>query len=251
MAWTVPKRWSVNELVTAALLNTHARDNLLQSETAVAAAAGDLIYACGVNALTRVAAGSSRATATVASSGSTLEWTHQFYPISIVTTSTSLTSNGVTTTLWESPVVASYLSTCAGLYFTTFATFTNTVSTCTASAELDFFINEPTVSSGLTGFFSDNFGTASIPFSASTRGGWFSAWFTGHAAGCRIVTTQSPRSGCIVSILGAATDTYFREYTASTAGTASTLTLRASNNIGTCSVLTVHYVGLWAVRATS
>lgn len=29
MAWTNPKSWSVNELLTASLLNTHLRDNLL------------------------------------------------------------------------------------------------------------------------------------------------------------------------------------------------------------------------------
>lgn len=29
MAWTTPRSWSVNELLTASLLNTHLRDNLL------------------------------------------------------------------------------------------------------------------------------------------------------------------------------------------------------------------------------
>jgi hypothetical protein len=28
MAWTAPKTWAVNELVTASLMNTHVRDNL-------------------------------------------------------------------------------------------------------------------------------------------------------------------------------------------------------------------------------
>lgn len=33
MAWTAPRTWVVNELITAALLNTHLRDNLLALKT--------------------------------------------------------------------------------------------------------------------------------------------------------------------------------------------------------------------------
>lgn len=52
-AWTSPRTWSTNELVTAALLNTHLRDNLLavfpagESWTAVAHAGGNFTVPSG------------------------------------------------------------------------------------------------------------------------------------------------------------------------------------------------------------
>src|SRR3972149_6051226 len=57
MAWTSPRTWVVSEIVTAALLNTHLRDNLLATSVAVAAAQGDLMYATAANTLTRLAKG--------------------------------------------------------------------------------------------------------------------------------------------------------------------------------------------------
>lgn len=50
--------WVASETVTAALMNTHIRDNLLETGPAKVTAAGDLLYASAVNALARLAAGS-------------------------------------------------------------------------------------------------------------------------------------------------------------------------------------------------
>ncbi len=51
MAWVAPRTWVTAEVVSASLLNTHVRDNLLETAPAKAAAAGDLVYATGANAI--------------------------------------------------------------------------------------------------------------------------------------------------------------------------------------------------------
>jgi len=58
MAWTAPRTWTTGELVTAAFLNTHVRDNLLETAPAKVTTAGDLVYATAANTLTRLAIGS-------------------------------------------------------------------------------------------------------------------------------------------------------------------------------------------------
>lgn len=57
MAWTAPRTWVTGEVVTAALLNAHLRDNLLETPTAKVTTAGDIVYATGANAMARLAAG--------------------------------------------------------------------------------------------------------------------------------------------------------------------------------------------------
>lgn len=57
MAWTAPRTWVTGEIVTAALLNTHLRDNLLQTAPAIVTTAGDLVHATGANTLARVVPG--------------------------------------------------------------------------------------------------------------------------------------------------------------------------------------------------
>lgn len=49
MAWTTPRTWVTSEIVTAALLNTHLRDNFNVTLPGIAAAAGDTFYASGAN----------------------------------------------------------------------------------------------------------------------------------------------------------------------------------------------------------
>ncbi len=56
MAWTAPRTWVTGETVTAALLNTHVRDNLLVAAPAVLTTTGDVLYASGANAPARLAA---------------------------------------------------------------------------------------------------------------------------------------------------------------------------------------------------
>lgn len=56
-SWTAPRTWVANEIVTAALLNTHVRDNLLETAVAKVTTAGDSVYATDANALSRLAAG--------------------------------------------------------------------------------------------------------------------------------------------------------------------------------------------------
>lgn len=51
MAWTTPRTWTTGELVTAALLNTHLRDNLNETAPAKVTALGQLVYGQGANAI--------------------------------------------------------------------------------------------------------------------------------------------------------------------------------------------------------
>lgn len=51
MAWTTPRTWTTSELVTASILNTHVRDNLLETAVAKVSAAGDFVYGSASHAL--------------------------------------------------------------------------------------------------------------------------------------------------------------------------------------------------------
>jgi len=57
MAWTAPRTWTTGELVTAAIMNTHVRDNLLETASAKVTTAGDIVYATAANALARLGIG--------------------------------------------------------------------------------------------------------------------------------------------------------------------------------------------------
>jgi len=57
MAWTDPRTWATGEVVTAALMNTHVRDNLNQCPAHIVTTAGDIVYATGDSALARLALG--------------------------------------------------------------------------------------------------------------------------------------------------------------------------------------------------
>jgi len=61
MAWTAPRTWVASETLTAALLNTHLRDNLNETAVAKVTTKGDIAIATGANALTRLAVGSNGA----------------------------------------------------------------------------------------------------------------------------------------------------------------------------------------------
>lgn len=75
MAWTTPRTWVAAELVTAAIGNTHWRDNLAELRAGgiaiTAQAANDLIYASGAAQLARLATGTGFLTA----SGGAPSWT--------------------------------------------------------------------------------------------------------------------------------------------------------------------------------
>lgn len=72
MAWTSPRTWVLNEVVTPALLNTHLRDNLNATATATVTTAGDTVYATAANTLARLAIGT--ANKVLVSTGSAPAW---------------------------------------------------------------------------------------------------------------------------------------------------------------------------------
>jgi len=51
MAYTAPKTWVANAILTAAELNVHLRDNMLETAASKATTAGALFVATGVNAI--------------------------------------------------------------------------------------------------------------------------------------------------------------------------------------------------------
>lgn len=52
MAWTTPRTWVANETLTAALLNTHLRDNFNELDVAQVTAAKQYCVSTGANAVT-------------------------------------------------------------------------------------------------------------------------------------------------------------------------------------------------------
>ena len=84
MAWTSPRTWVAGETVTASLLNTHLRDNLLETAPAKVTAAGDIVYATGANALARLAKGSAYQVLRMNSGATAPEWAnppHLYVPL--------------------------------------------------------------------------------------------------------------------------------------------------------------------------
>ena len=51
MAWTAPRTWVASEVVTAAHLNAHIRDNMKETAAATATTAGDIVYADAANSM--------------------------------------------------------------------------------------------------------------------------------------------------------------------------------------------------------
>lgn len=51
MAWTNPRTWTTNEVVSKAIMDAHVRDNLLETAPAKATASGELFEATAANAL--------------------------------------------------------------------------------------------------------------------------------------------------------------------------------------------------------
>lgn len=49
MAWTAPRTWVTSEVVSASTMNTHVRDNLLETAPAKATSTGGIIYGAGTN----------------------------------------------------------------------------------------------------------------------------------------------------------------------------------------------------------
>lgn len=74
MAWTTPRTWTTGEIVTAANMNTHVRDNLLETAPAKITTLGDLLIGSGASAAKRLGRGSAYAVLGVNSGGTDLEW---------------------------------------------------------------------------------------------------------------------------------------------------------------------------------
>ena len=76
MAWTTPRTWTTGEIVTAAYMNTHVRDNLLETSPAKITTTGDLIVGNGPNALKRLGIGSAYSVLSVNAGGTDAAWSN-------------------------------------------------------------------------------------------------------------------------------------------------------------------------------
>ena len=116
MAWTAPRTWVAGELVSAALLNTHVRDNLLETAVAKSTVAGDLTYATAANALARLGIGSSGFV--LESTGGVPAWRAQNMGVIFSTTlgsaAASVAISGISTSWANLMLVASIRGTDAG-----------------------------------------------------------------------------------------------------------------------------------------
>lgn len=74
MGWIMPRTWVSAELVTVSHMNTHVRDNLLQTAPAKVTTAGDLLYATGANALVRLGIGGPHQVLRTNSGATAPEW---------------------------------------------------------------------------------------------------------------------------------------------------------------------------------
>ncbi len=72
MAWTTPKTFSAGNVLTAAELNTHLRDNFNETSAAQVTTAGDVTYADAANSMIRLGIGGAGSVLT--SDGSTPSW---------------------------------------------------------------------------------------------------------------------------------------------------------------------------------
>ena len=56
MSWTSPRTWATSEVVTSSMMNTHVRDNLLETAPGKASAAGQTPWSTAANAISMVTA---------------------------------------------------------------------------------------------------------------------------------------------------------------------------------------------------
>lgn len=74
MAWTAPRTYTTGEIITAAILNAHVRDNLLETAPALAGAAGDTFYADAANSITNLAKGTAKQVLSMNDGETAPEW---------------------------------------------------------------------------------------------------------------------------------------------------------------------------------
>ena len=111
MAWTAPRTWVTAETVTAALLNTHLRDNLNATSVGTAAAAADIMYATAANTLTRLPVGTFYQVLRVNAGATAPEWGDAPGDLDIVTAETVVANTASETTVYTFSVPGSTLGT--------------------------------------------------------------------------------------------------------------------------------------------
>lgn len=111
MAWTSPRTWTAGELVTAAIMNTHIRDNegeLRAGGIAIASqATGDFLFASSATQFGRLAVGSAFQTVRRNSANNAYEFARPWSPrVTSVASGSAPTPNIDTTDLYEVTALA-------------------------------------------------------------------------------------------------------------------------------------------------
>ena len=77
-SWTAPATWVAGAVLTAGQLNTHLRDNMLETYPAKVTTQADIAYATGANSLTRLPKGTAYQALRMNSAATALEWTSAY-----------------------------------------------------------------------------------------------------------------------------------------------------------------------------
>lgn len=137
MAWTAPATWSSGQVPTAANFNTHIRDNFNTLAPAVCTTIGDVPYATGANALTRLAIGNPYQVLTMNAGQTAPAWGEAFAPIDVVTQDAEILSNAAETAVYTSPDIGGLLGTTSGIKFEWMISYlNNTGSTQTLAVKI-------------------------------------------------------------------------------------------------------------------
>ncbi len=97
-SYTAPRTWVAGETVTAAIMNTHVRDNLLETLVAKVTTAGDIGYATAANALARLGIGTQGQVAVVNAAATAPSWVTLPSALLLDTTERTIGDNGFTYT---------------------------------------------------------------------------------------------------------------------------------------------------------
>ncbi len=123
MAWTAPRTWTTNEVVSKAIMDAHVRDNLLETAPAKVTTAGDIVYADGANSLVRLPVGNPGDRLRVNTAGTALVWDAVILDRDL--TQQEIVSESGLSGIWSHSVGANELGATGGVRLTMYGDYLN------------------------------------------------------------------------------------------------------------------------------